>query len=137
MALLNDGFLIERKGLGALIALFASVGFCSKYKEISPLGRSWLVQTRASEYTGVNVQAKTMSQDWVGSGEKVVVGGKPPEPCKSVVSSLSRIHTYRRQSFITHGEQVRQHKHGRTSGESGNIATNTQLYRLYIGCVDG
>ena len=25
---------------------------------------------------GVNVQAKTMSQDWMGSGEKVVVGGK-------------------------------------------------------------
>ena len=93
MALLNDGCLIERKGLGALIALFASVGFCSKYKEISPLGRSWLVQTRASEYTGVNVQAKTMSQDWVGSGEKVVVGGKPPRTMQECsLKSLTDTH---------------------------------------------
>ena len=52
---------------------------------------------------GVNVQAKTMSQDWMGSGEKVVVGGKLTELYKSVVSKLSRMHICRRWSFIGQG----------------------------------
>ena len=49
---------------------------------------------------GVDAQAKIMSQDWVGSDEKAVVGGKLIEMYKYVVWKLSRRHICRRCSFI-------------------------------------